>query len=35
MFGEFLPEEADGADEDEVEAYEDSKKRLKVSSNPR
>lgn len=31
MFGEFLPEEAEGADEDEVEAYEDSKKRLKVS----
>lgn len=32
MFGDFLPEEADGADEDEVEAYEDSKKRLKVGA---
>lgn len=30
MFGDVLSEETDGADDEEVAAYEDSKKRLKV-----
>lgn len=30
MFGDFLSEETDGADDEEVAAYEDSKKRLRV-----
>jgi transcription initiation protein SPT3 len=31
IFSEYLPENSDDEDEDEKEAYEDSKKRLKVS----
>ncbi|ORY55312.1 transcription initiation factor IID, 18kD subunit-domain-containing protein [Leucosporidium creatinivorum] len=33
MFGDFLSEETDGADDEEVEAYEDSKKRLREADN--
>lgn len=32
-FSEYLKEDSEGEDDDEIEAYEDSKKRLKVSSN--
>lgn len=34
MFGDYLSEETDGADDEEVAAYEDSKKRLKVRVPP-